>query len=326
MLYIPRFFYPKKNLMTLLRINAGIIDKEHVSTDKLLKSVDVYTEPLQLVFMLACAIYKTDKSKLSKQLSGVISHERFGNAMHMAAFKKICTLYNKHNIPILAEKGLVQKLQYPKSTRPMNDADFAVPRNMYRDAIDLALKNGFHINHDMLFSADLQLRNQGCVDVHYALFKGTNPKMDDEIFARAKKINVFNCDVLVPAPEDMIIIMMCEFYGNFLFEAGSTDSVMGDIFSQHPQWVLDAYKIISNTPNLDWKQIMNTAKKSEYHYQIKILSRILNKIIPGVISLQTRKIINECCPDNVVRKYLRRDKKIIHLHNINHKFYTTGKY
>lgn len=319
MFFIPRFLKPGKNLQYLLRINAGVKTKTNI--DKLLKKIDVYNEPLQLVFLLACAIIKTDKSKLTKQLAGVISHERFGNAMNMSAFQKICKLYNENNIPVLAQKGLVQKLLYPASTRPMNDADFAVPKDVYRDAINLAVNNGFHINHDMLFSADLQFRDMGCVDVHYSLFKGANPQMDNLIWMRARKINSNGADVLIPCDEDILVIIMCEFYGNFLFEAGSRDTDIKYIFSQHPQWVLDAHKIIRDKPNLNWGRIMQTAQMSGYDYQIKILTRLLNKIIPGTVSNHALKIIDHFCPDYIVRKYLRRDKKIVYLHKINHIYY-----
>ena len=88
---------------------------------------------------------------------------------------------------------------------------FAIPKNVYRNAINLATENGFHINHDMLFSADLQLRDQGCVDVHYSLFKGANPQMDDEIFSRASSLNTMGCDVLIPSPEDIIVIILIDF-------------------------------------------------------------------------------------------------------------------
>ena len=319
MFFIPRFLKPKKNLVSVLRVNAGVC--KNVNIKKLLRSVDVYNEPLQFVFLLAGAIVKYDKKQLTKQLSGVISHERFGNAMNMSAFQKICKLYNEHDIPILAQKGLVQKLLYPASTRPMNDADFAVPKEIYRYAIDLAVDNGFHINHDMLFSADLQLRDMGCIDIHYALFKGANPKMDADIWSRAHQIQTNGLKVLIPSPEDILVIIMCEFYGNFLFEAGSQDTDVRNIFAQHPQWVLDAHKIISDTHNLNWGQIMRTAKMSGYDYQIKILTKILNKIIPGTVSVHAQKIIDHCCPDVILKKHLKRDKKIVYLHQINHKTY-----
>lgn len=212
------------------------------------------------------------------------------------------------------------------STRPMNDADFAVPKDVYRNAIDLAVENGFHINHDMLFSADLQLRDMGCVDVHYSLFKGANPQMDSLIWLRARKIRTNDMDVMIPSDEDILLIIMCEFYGNFLFEAGSKDTAIRDIFANHPQWVLDARKIISDNPNLNWGRIMQTARMSGYGYQIKILTRLLNKILPGTVSTHALKIIDHFCPDYIVRKHLKRDKKIVYLHKINHKFYTLGKY
>lgn len=324
MLFIPRFLYPKKSLINILRINVGL----HRPTDiqRLIKSVDVYNEPLPFVFLLACAIIKLDKKQLTKQLAGVISHERFGNAMNMAAFQKICKLYNEHNIPVMAQKGLIQKLLYPQSVRPMNDADFLIPKNVYRDAINLAVENGFHINYDMIYSADLQLRDMGCVDVHYTTVKGANPKMDDIIFERTKKLRVMNMDVLIPSPEDMLLIIMCEFYGNFLFEAGSRKVYIPDIFANHPQWVLDAYKIISDNPHLDWEKIMRTSQMSGYDYQIKILTRLLNKIIPGIISTNTRNIIDSLCPDRVVRNNLKRDNKIVKLHAKNHKLYMDGKF
>lgn len=318
MFFIPRFLKPKKNIVKILRIHTGIYKK--VNVKRLFKSVDVYNEPLQLVFLLATAIQKIDKNKLPKQLTGVISHEYFGNAMTMAAFQKICKLYNKHNIPVLPQKGLVHKLLMPEIIRPMNDADFAVPKTVYRDAIKIATDNGFHINHDMLFSADLQMGNMGCVDVHYAIFKGSNPDMDDAIFWRAKPTSFDGLSVLMPTPEDRLIIIMCEFYGNFLFEAGSRDTDIKKIFATHPLWVLDAYDIIKKH-SLNWGQLMRTAQMSGYSYQIKILTRLLNKILPGTVSGHACKVIDSMCPDSVVNKYLKRDKKIVQIHSKNHKRY-----
>lgn len=319
MIFIPHFLIPQRNIVRLLRTHAGV--HKNVNIKKLIKSVNVYTEPLQLVFLLASAIYKLDKKQLSKQFAGVITHAVFSNATTMAAFKKICQQYNKHNIPVLAIKGLVHKLLYPHSTRPMNDADFAVPKHCYRNAIKIAVDSGFHINHDMKFSADLQLRDQGCIDIHYALFKGTNPKMDDVIFNRAKPISIMDCNVLIPQPEDIIIIEMCEFYGNFLFEAGSIDTDIKKIFAAHPQWVLDIYKIICENPNLNWGEIMKTAKMSEYDYQIKILAKLMNKIIPNAIPNHAMCVIDFMCPDATVKRYLKRDKKLVYMHKHNYKIY-----
>lgn len=324
MLLTPSFLKPRKNLVRLLRIHTGHIS--NISINKLIKSVNLYKSPLPLVFLLATAIYKIDKSQLPKQLAGVISHEKIGNAMNMAAFQKILKLYSEHNIPVMAQKGLVAKLLYPQSTRPMNDVDFYVPRHLYRSAINLAVENGFHINHDMLCSADLQLRDQGCVDIHYALFKGANPRMDDTIFHRAQQTQFAGTEVLIPTPEDRLIIIMCEFYGNFLFEAGSKGTDIRQIFAAHPQWVLDTYKIIHENPGLNWGRIMRTAKMSEYDYQIKLLTRLLNNIIPGLISKHATNIIDFLCPDKTVKKYLKRDKKIVYLHKKNYKIFLDERY
>ena len=321
MFFIPAFLRPKRNLIKILQINAGVRTEKNVK--RLLKSLDVYCEPLPSVFLLATAIYKLGKSQLSKQLAGVISHETFGNAMNMAAFQKICKLYNKNNIPVFAQKGLVQKILYPQSVRPMNDADFTVPKDVYRKAINIAVENGFHINHDLVCSADLQLRDMGCIDVHYAIFKGSNPAMDELMFSRSTKKRFMDTDILIPCAEDILVIIMCEFYCNFLFEAGSKLTDIKQIFASHPQWVLDAHKIICDNPNLSWGKIMQTAKMSGYDYQIKILAKLLNKIIPGAISTHAWKVIDSLCPDEIVHRYLRRDKKLVRLHRGNHKFYKT---
>jgi len=319
MFRIPKFLIPNKNIIHILRINAGLIKNPNIR--RLERSLDVYKEPLPIVFMLAMAIHKTNSTMISKQLLGVLNHARFYNAMNMAAFQKVCKLFNEHNIPVLAQKGLVQKLLYPQTIRPMNDADFAVPKSVYRKAVDLAVENGFHINHDMIGSADLQYKDQGCIDIHFALFKGANPKMDDTIWSRATKISAFNCDIAIPSPEDILLIIFCEFYGNFIYEAGSKKTDPAKIFANHPQWVLDAYKIIVENPNLSWGKIMHTANMSGYDYQIKILTKLLNKILPGCIPTHAQKVIDFMCTDDVVKHYLKRDKKILKIYIANHKIY-----
>lgn len=323
MLFLPYFLKPKRNLCNLLRIHAGV--HKNTNIKRLIKSVNVYQEPLQLVFLLATAISKYDKSYMTKQLSGVISHEYYSNAISMAAFQKFCKICNSENIPVLAIKGLVHKLLYPHSTRPMNDADFVVPKHVYRHAINIGCENGFHINHDMRYSADMQLGDQGCVDVHCAVFKGANPKMDDVIFNRARHINSLGCDVLIPIPEDIILIELCEFYGNFLYEAGSSDVDIRKIFASHPQWVLDVRKIICDNPDINWGEIMRTAQMSGYDYQIKIMMKLLNQIIPNSVPRHAIQVIDFMCPDYRVKQYLKRDKKIIYMHRKNYIIYKTNK-
>lgn len=319
MFRIPRFLIPHRSIVNILRINAGFIKKTNIH--KLERSIDVYKEPLPIVFMLAMAIHKLNPSLLSKQLLGVLNYTRFRNAMNMAAFQKICKLFTKHNIPILAQKGLVQKLLFPQTIRPMNDADFAVPKDIYRKSIELAVEDGFHINHDMIGSADLQYKDQGCIDIHYALFKGANPKMDDTIWYRSQKVPYCGTEISIPCPEDILVIILCEFYGNFIYEAGSKKTDPAQIFANHPQWVLDAYKIIVENPELSWGKVMHTANMSGYDYQIKILTKLLNKILPNTISKHAAKIIDFMCPDEVVKKYLKRDKKIVKIYKANHKLY-----
>jgi len=313
MFLVPKYLKPKKSIIKLLRINAGL--KCRISSKRLMKLIDIYQEPLPLVFLLAMAVYISDKKSISKHLMGVIEHAHLGNFLTMAAFQKICKTFNKQNIPVLAEKGLVYKLLHPNTVRPMNDADFAVPKDLYRKAVNIAIQTGFHLNHDMTGSADMQYEDKGCIDIHYSLFKGSNPELDKDIFSRAKEIDFNDCKVLVPIPEDRIVIIMCEFYGNFLYEAGTLTADIHNIFKEHPQWALDIFGIIKNNRNLNWGHIMKVAEKSKCSYQIKILSKILNTIFPGIISEHMNKVMDFMCPDSVVNLYLNRDLKIMRLND-----------
>ncbi|MBQ3039002.1 MAG: nucleotidyltransferase family protein [Alphaproteobacteria bacterium] len=318
MIYIPKFLIPTGSLVKLYRIIAGTAPSGGLKT--LQKRIDIFSEPLPMVFLLANQLGQ-NKYKLSPKLNGVLSHIRFGNAFAMSAFERALGALNAQKIPVLAQKGLVAKIQNPQIIRPMSDADFAVPNKQYRRAIDAAIDAGFTLQFNMLGSADLQYRDMGKIDIHHAMFKGANPRMDELIWKRAIPTKYQNHTIYIPTPEDHMVMIMCEFYGNFLYECADPYRKPERQFGQHPMWVLDARNIILRNPNLNWAQIINTAELSEYGYQIRILAKLLNKIFPRLISKPNLRIMKKICPDTYVLQKTIRDNKIVKLHQLNSKWF-----
>lgn len=318
MIGIPYFLTPQRHLVKLYRIIVG--SDSSVGLKRLQKRFDIFTEPLSIVYLLAETLQK-HKLPLSPKLRGVLSHMRFSNAFSMSAFERALGALDAQKIPVLAQKGLVAKIQNPHIVRPMNDADFAVPTKQYRRAIDVAIDTGFTLHFDMLGSADLQYRDMGRIDIHNALFKGGNPRMGDVIWKRAIPTKYQNHNIFIPTPEDHMLMIMCEFYGNYLFECADPYRKIKHQFSQHPMWVLDARDIILQNPNLDWAQIINTAELSGYGYQIRLLAQVLNKIFPHIISKSNLSIMQKICPDTNVLQKTTRDKIIVKMHKLNAKWF-----
>lgn len=318
MISIPRFLTPQRHLVKLYRIIVGT--KSGVGLKRLQKKFDIFSAPLPIVYLLAETLQK-HKHPLSPRLRGVLSHMRFSNAFSMSAFERALGAFGKSKIPTMPQKGLVAKIQNPHIVRPMNDADFAVPTKQYRRAIDTAVDAGFTLQFDMLGSADLQYRDMGRIDIHNALFKGGNPRMGDVIWKRAIHTKYQNHTVYIPCPADHMVMIMCEFYGNYLYECADPYRKIARQFAQHPMWVLDARDIILQNPNLDWAQIINTAELSGYGYQIRLLAQVLNKIFPHLVSKSNLRIMKKICPDTDVLQKIIRDKKIIKMHELNSKWF-----
>ncbi len=318
MIRIPSFLYPSRELVTLYRIHAGIYSGK--KWQKIERKIDVVVEPLPMVFLLSSALIKLGVTP-SAQLRGVLSHARFANILTMSTFYRAAHALSDSGIPFIAQKGLVFKLTSPDVIRPMNDADIAVLQSDYSRAINVAKSAGFDIKHSMSGSADMQYRDMGRIDIHVQLFKGANPVTTDLVMSNATQHKYRDSDVFVPCAADNLAIIMCEFYGNYIFECGDPTRKLNRQFKQHPMWVLDAYNLIKNNPDLDWARVMHIAKLSGYEYQIRILAKLLNKILPGLIPNSAIRLMRKMCPDYVVWTRMHRDKKIVRIHKLNGEYY-----
>lgn len=318
MIRIPHFLRPSRELVALYRIHAGIYRGN--KWQKIERKIDVVIEPLPMVFLLSSALIKLGITP-SAQLRGVLSHARFANVLTMSTFYRAARALADADIPFIAQKGLAFKLILPDVIRPMNDADIAVLKKDYSNSLDVATAAGFEIKHDMLGSADLQYRDMGRVDIHVQLFKGANPITTDMVMANATRYQYRDTDVFVPCPADNLAIIMCEFYGNFIYECGDPTRKLNRQFKQHPMWVLDAYNLIKNNPDFDWARVMQIAKLSGYEYQIRVMTKLLNKILPGLVPNHVMKMMRKMCPDYVVWTRMHRDKKMVRIHKLNGEYY-----
>lgn len=318
MIRIPSFLYPSRELVALYRIHAGIYSGK--KWKKIERKIDVVAEPLPMVFLLASALIKLGVTP-SAQLRGVLSHARFANVLTMSTFFRAARALSDADIPFVAQKGLVFKLMSPDVIRPMNDADIAVLKKDYSNSLSVLRSIGFEVVHNMYGSADLQYRDMGRVDVHVQLFKGANPAATDLVMANAIKYKYRDATVYIPCPADNLAIIMCEFYGNFIYECGDPTRKLNRQFKQHPMWVLDAYNLIKNNPDLDWARVMQIAKLSGYEYQIRIMTKLLNKIMPNLVPRHVMRMMRKMCPDYVVWARMHRDKKIVRIHKLNGEYY-----
>ena len=120
--------------------------------------------------------------------------------------------------------------------RIMSDYDIAVPRNRFREAMDLLKGNNNRFKSTTTYSDTVLGSVNGKtveLDVHQWIFKNQGDA-DNGIWKRAIPIKVLDTTVLVPCPMDMLIHQMHNQCGN-IFNMEHPDN--------HMTWLFDCRHI-----------------------------------------------------------------------------------
>jgi hypothetical protein len=210
------------------------------------------------------------------RLEGLLNYYRFYNMQTLAHFPDLGKALNRAGIPILVFKGLAMKLLRPELPRVMEDIDFIVPKKKYAEAVHIAEKAGFdhHLAQDTKHSADLIHHDKKClIDIHKCPNLKYGLNISAQLFTRAKKINAYGVDVLIPCNEDMVFVTLTNLLNNLI---GKT-SIRGVLYG------LFDYTYLVNKTNFNWDTVINNARKTKTVFDIRLALEIIEHLVPGIM-------------------------------------------
>jgi len=198
-------------------------------------------------------------------------------------FKNIHKQLINNDIPVMLIKGASMRYFMPNYTRIMYDVDFLVPESRYTDAIRVAENNGFHgKGFDTAHSIDL-VKDNFSIDIHRSLNLERDSiadvekmsKVIEKMWERATEHTFFNAGVFVPAPEDMLFIMMTNAWHNIMVQP------VGHV--KYSYWLFDCVRLIKNQPSINWNLLIDNAIETDMLCRIHILFKLLDTIIPNFL-------------------------------------------
>jgi hypothetical protein len=245
------------------------------------------------------------------RLEGLLNYYRFSNVQTLARFPDLGRTLNRAGIPILVFKGLAMKLLRPELPRIMGDVDFIVSEEKYAEAVRIAESAGFEhvLSRDTKHAADLIHHDKKCrIDIH----KYPNLKYGSSInaclFDRARKINVYGVDALIPCNEDMVFITLTNLLNNLVKKT----SIKGVLYG-----LFDYRYLVTSKTGFNWDIVIDNARKSKTTLDIRLALEIIEYLIPGIMpqglkktarfaplvsSLCTKLFYNEYYYDRLIRK------------------------
>jgi hypothetical protein len=248
----------------------------------LLSDYDIENARLDFNLLLAYLLKKYPDLGFPKEivprLEGVIRFFQYKNATLLHAFKEVGAQLNLKKIPILLIKGILMRYINPNEPRLMFDVDFIVPEKDYEEAVQTAVETGFTVKLVCQHSTDL-VKDTAALDVHYLFMHETDragAAIIKEMFARAKNTTAFGIDVLIPALEDWMIVVLTNAYHNVVVEPPSATAK--EFF-----YFYDIAKIIKSNKDLNWDVMLNTAAKAGILYQIRTILDFFDEIVPGML-------------------------------------------
>jgi len=249
--------------------------------DAFVKDWDIEAAPIRSV-MLVAYIMKTRPdlefpATISPRLKGVLSFCRFQNLKREAHFRKVSSALSAEGIPSLVMKGGAMKVYRPDFPRWMNDIDMLVPASEYERAVDIAVSMGYGRIMVSDHSVDLHLEgsDEGLLDIHKHLemFTGKEEALNDALFSRALKRNVFSGEGLVPCPEDMVFIALVNLYKN-LAKNQTPESSLTTFF--------DIKYLVGLDPDFDLEVIKEDAKLTGSGFQVMYAIKVVESVVPGI--------------------------------------------
>ena len=267
------------------RILEMALSPDGISQDRLdgfLSEWDIEKAPIKSVMLLAYAVKGRNdlsiKRSVGARLEGVLRFCRFQNLKKEAHFGKVAKALGAAGIPVMILKGGAMKVYRPDYPRWMNDIDFMVREADYDRAVRIATDLGYGDPMVTSHSTDLRIPGSGesLFDIHKSLelFTGKETGLNEGLFARAEKRNIFSAEALIPTPEDMVFIALVNLYKN-LSRNQTPESSVTTFFDLK-------YLTDLRGDRFDWNIVKENALKTGSEYQAAIAARIVSSVVKDV--------------------------------------------
>jgi hypothetical protein len=221
----------------------------------------------------------------TKKIEGVYRFTWHKNLLVIDSARKVISLLNKANIPVIVLKGvpLLAKVYKNTGARSIGDADLLVDPGGFKKAVEIMkasnwqyiYESPFAINklsgplaekyiEEITFYNDQNVR----IDIHRSLFaylfkeNREHPMSYDELFKYSTECDVKGAPCRMPCPEDMIIHLIVH---------GSRQ-----VYQRTLRWVLDVVSVIRTMP-IDWQFLLDRIKKFEVAVELNVAFSYLLK-------------------------------------------------
>jgi hypothetical protein len=214
----------------------------------------------------------------TKRIEGVYRFTWHKNLLVIDAARKVISLFNRENIPVILLKGvpLLAKVYENTGARSIGDADILVDPACFKKAVDIMKANSWQYIYDSPFAisklsgplADKYIEEitffndrNILIDIHRSLFSylfkenREHPMSYDEISKYSIECDVKGTKCRMPCNEDMIIHIVVH---------GSRQ-----VYQRTLRWVLDVVSII-RTMTIDWEFLLERIKKFDVAVELGV--------------------------------------------------------
>jgi len=215
------------------------------------------------------------------RLKGLITFYRFTNIQTLQHFSRIGKALNAAGIPMLIFKGAAMKILRPELPRPMEDVDILVPPERLDEAVRICQNLGYRDSRSgATHAVDIHTADgKAAVDIHHALFTADDtdgPVAADfhrRLMARASERGAFGVRVLLPAPEDLIFIVLTNLAKNLR----NKSSLHGLFYA-----LLDSRFLLRAKPSLDWEIVRNNIQATNTELLVSLALEFMEALAPGL--------------------------------------------
>jgi len=118
------------------------------------------------------------------------------------------------------------------------------------------------------------------------------------MFSRARKATAFEVEVLIPQPEDMMLVTLMNLYHRLM--EGPYDIGISKFYCFY-----DIIKTITITPDMNWDLIIDTAVEQKMIYQVRIVLELLNELWPFVLP---KELLDKIKPHKIDSSQFKMDR------------------
>lgn len=274
---------------------------EKKTTEEYRKTVERLTDYMSIdnehiSFLLMLAIlgermnWEAFPKEIIPRLKGIYRYYLVQNLAAMRWLMENVRILQAAGIKVMFIKGLAMRCYYTSGiARIMSDYDIAVPRNRFREAMDLLKGNNNRFKSTTTYSDTVLGSVNGKtveLDVHQWIFKNQGDA-DNGIWKRAIPIKVLDTTVLVPCPADMLIHQMHNQCGN-IFNMEHPDN--------HMKWLFDCRHIqlgdlVNGTPySLDPEELRKRAASFHATFTTRLMLKLYASCFGEEFSLLAEQI------------------------------------